>query len=141
MSECVRGTGNPTAKGHLRKNIVRPGEGTPRQRATTILAHRLAWIEENGPIPKGMIVHHLCGNPPCINLDHLNLMVHADHTRLHRSWVECPVCSGTEKAPDGRCLACKKTYQREYWQKNHDRLRAYGTAWMREHRRKLKEGI
>ncbi len=35
--------------------------------------HKRAWTAKNGPIPKGKLVCHKCGNPPCIRLSHLFL--------------------------------------------------------------------
>lgn len=35
------------------------------------LAHRLTWVEKNGPVPPGLCVLHDCDNPPCRNEDHL----------------------------------------------------------------------
>lgn len=36
-------------------------------------AHRWIWIQKRGPIPRGNVVRHKCDNPPCVNLDHLEL--------------------------------------------------------------------
>lgn len=57
----------------------RQGYGYRRWRGRVMGAHRAAWIEENGPIPKGMCVCHACDNPPCINVEHLWLGTVADN--------------------------------------------------------------
>lgn len=51
--------------------------------------HRAAWVNFNGPIPKGMQVLHRCDNPPCCNPGHLFLGTGADNMR--------------DKASKGRC--------------------------------------
>lgn len=43
--------------------------------------HRWVWELANGPIPKGMVVMHLCDNPPCYRLDHLQLGTYTDNAR------------------------------------------------------------
>lgn len=40
------------------------------------LAHRLAWEDANGPIPKGMIIDHLCRVRACVNVAHMELVTH-----------------------------------------------------------------
>jgi HNH endonuclease len=37
------------------------------------------WEQVNGPIPEGMVVMHLCDNPPCYRYDHLRLGTNADN--------------------------------------------------------------
>lgn len=37
------------------------------------VAHRVAWILANGPIPKGLFVLHSCDNRACVRIDHLRL--------------------------------------------------------------------
>lgn len=42
--------------------------------------HRLEWIKQVGPIPTGMLVMHLCDNPPCHEITHLRLGISRDNT-------------------------------------------------------------
>lgn len=44
-----------------------------------VLAHRVAWAEERGPIPDGLGVLHRCDVPACINVDHMFLGTQADN--------------------------------------------------------------
>lgn len=43
------------------------------------LAHRVAWQKVNGPIPSDMEVMHLCDEPRCVRLSHLQLGTHAEN--------------------------------------------------------------
>lgn len=36
-----------------------------------LLAHRVAWEQARGPIPRGALVRHRCDTPSCVNPDHL----------------------------------------------------------------------
>lgn len=44
-----------------------------------VSAHRAAYQNKFGPIPKGMLVLHKCDNPHCINPDHLFLGTSQDN--------------------------------------------------------------
>lgn len=37
------------------------------------LVHRIVWARENGPIPAGMEMDHICRTRNCINIKHLRL--------------------------------------------------------------------
>lgn len=56
------------------------GYGQFRAKSTTY-AHRMAWSLENGAIPDGMLVLHMCNNPPCVNPQHLYLGTQYDNVR------------------------------------------------------------
>jgi hypothetical protein len=46
-----------------------------------VLAHRVAYIFANGPIPEGMLVLHSCDTPSCIQPRHLFLGDQGDNMR------------------------------------------------------------
>lgn len=46
--------------------------------------HRVVWEWANGPVPEGMLIHHIDGNPVHNALENLQCMSRADHSRLHR---------------------------------------------------------
>jgi len=52
----------------------------------TKLAHRLAYEDKFGPIPKGMFLDHLCRVPECVNPDHLRVVTNAENVRIGRKW-------------------------------------------------------
>lgn len=44
-------------------------------------AHRLMWLEVNGPIPQGLCVLHKCDTPACCRPDHLFLGTQASNVK------------------------------------------------------------
>ena len=44
-------------------------------------AHRFAYTELVGPIPKGLQLDHLCRNPGCVNPDHLEAVTGLENMR------------------------------------------------------------
>lgn len=59
--------------------------GKLRRQGKWYLAHRVAWIIVNGPIPVGLGILHHCDNPPCINPRHLYAGTAADNNRDMRA--------------------------------------------------------
>lgn len=45
------------------------------------IASRVSWALFNGPVPAGLIVRHLCDNPPCVNPMHLAIGTHKDNAQ------------------------------------------------------------
>lgn len=43
--------------------------------------HRLSWILAVGPIPDGLVMDHLCRNPACWNVEHLEPVTQAENIR------------------------------------------------------------
>lgn len=48
-----------------------------------VMAHRYYWERENGPVPEGMVLHHMCENTQCVRPRHLQPVTHAHHSYLH----------------------------------------------------------
>lgn len=44
-------------------------------------AHRVAWELEHGPIPKGLIIAHICDNPRCARPSHLVATTQEENVR------------------------------------------------------------
>jgi len=58
----------------------RRGYGLVRHAGWRGGAHRLAWQLTHGPIPPGMVIMHLCDNPPCCRPSHLQLGTPQENT-------------------------------------------------------------
>lgn len=71
---------NPELKGPC--HVVRCTNPNARYGATyhkgvQVSTHRYVWEKENGPIPDGLVVDHVCRVKMCCNKDHLRLVTNA----------------------------------------------------------------
>ncbi|MBS0523239.1 MAG: HNH endonuclease [Proteobacteria bacterium] len=75
-------------------SLANGGYGQLTFRGRSYLAHRLAWIVKNGPIPKGLHVCHRCDERRCVNTEHLFLGSHSvnmtDLRMKTRNWYTEP---------------------------------------------------
>lgn len=69
--ECHDWTASLTSFGHGQISV----NGRPRG------AHVVSWELENGPVPKGLCVLHICDNARCVNVRHLYLGTRGDNNR------------------------------------------------------------
>jgi hypothetical protein len=93
---CLVWLGGRDPKGYGRMTIGSTADGSRR----CMLVHRAAWEHVHGPIPAGMVVMHRCDNPPCCDVEHLQLGTVAENNRdawakgRARSWIAEALAAG-----------------------------------------------
>jgi len=107
-SGCVIWTGAADSHGH----------GVVKDRGRAASPHRVIWEHARGEIPPGHDVHHECETKRCVNVDHLALLTHGEHSRVTRLRSHChrghPIVERPAKS--GRvyrlCLVCERDRHR-----------------------------
>lgn len=46
-------------------------------------AYRVIYEDIHGPIPDGLVAHHRCENPQCVNPEHIELITQGEHIAEH----------------------------------------------------------
>ena len=62
-------------------SVERKGYATVRVNGRSLKAHRVSYELSTGPIPEGNIIRHLCGNPTCLNPEHLEAGTGSENMR------------------------------------------------------------
>jgi hypothetical protein len=60
--------------------LDKDGYGTFYLRRRNRRAHRVAWYDMHGEIPKGMVINHICRNRACVNAQHLQVVTVTENT-------------------------------------------------------------
>ena len=76
---CWNWTGNKIKGGYGHVMVGKTFRRNGKAALLLRLAHRVAYELTNGPIPEGMTIDHICGNPPCVKPDHLQVMSMRDN--------------------------------------------------------------
>lgn len=74
VGDCIEWTGSTTRNGY----------GRFHRDGGIKLVHRYVYERENGPIPEGMYVDHICHNPSCSNIKHLRLATPGQNLQNHQ---------------------------------------------------------
>lgn len=95
----------------------------PDGRRRPALAHKLAWEDENGPVPEGLELDHTCEVTSCVRPSHQEPVTHQENVRrrYRRNGRSC--ARGHDNwyiQPDGRrrCRDCMNAKRREWWAAN-----------------------
>lgn len=92
------------------------------------LVHRLHWQNENGPIPEGMTLDHLCRNRICYRRSHLEVVTRRENVlrgfgppainarKEHCKWKHALAGDNLAVLPSGerRCKTCDREKARRY---------------------------
>lgn len=88
---------------------LKDGYGSFRFENKSWPAHRWIWVHIHGSIPAGFVVRHKCDNPPCANIEHLELGTVADNSNdmVSRGRSRVGVLNAASKLTDQQVLEIK----------------------------------
>lgn len=98
-------------------------------------AHRLSYEDMVGPIPDGLVMDHLCRNPPCVNPAHLEPVTTLENTRRGIWHTKTHCVRGHEFTPENTrldngvhrvCRACDRIRSRGHYYRLGDSGRLVG---------------
>lgn len=103
------------------------GYGRIRSAGRQLLAHRVAYELEVGPIPGDLTIDHLCANKGCVRPDHMEPVERGENVRRYtRAIASCPAGhvydeANTYVGKTGKraCRECARTRDRK-------RVRSHG---------------
>ncbi len=103
------------------------GHGHIKVQGKVVNAHRLSYEMQNGPIPDGLVVDHICRNPGCVRPDHMELVGPVENVMRGEGYMatnarktHCP--QGHEYTPDNTYIWRTARYCRTC-QRQRDRAR------------------
>ena len=106
---------------------ARGGYGFVRVDGKNLYTHRVAYESQVGMIPEGMVIDHLCRNPACVNVEHLevvtpqiNTLRGTSHQARNAKKTHClhghefnEENTHIDKRGSRICRSCKRLYMRK----------------------------
>lgn len=89
--------------------VDRQGYGRfyPQGRGSQVRAHRWAYEQLHGDIPRGLVIDHLCRRPACVLVAHLEAVTNQENLRRGVN-----ACRERTHCPNGHAYDEANTYQR-----------------------------
>ena len=119
LTECILAEQKPRAK---------DGYVHLHRKGSMVYAHRLAYTEAKGPIPKGYTVDHLCRVRNCVNPEHLEAVTFLENVRRQLN-----TCGHDSSTLVGKCHDCHRIHNRRYYYRHKDERLAYARTRSRSH--------
>lgn len=86
-------------------------------------SHILSWTWENGPVPEGLELDHLCRNRACVRPSHLEAVTHKVNMERGALATKTHCANGHPRTPENtginskegwtRCLVCHRERERK----------------------------
>lgn len=95
-----------------------------------VYAHRWTYAEMVGPIPRGMVIDHICRNRACVNPSHLRLATKRQNSlensespiaKNHKK-ESCPTCGGAYETRKNGWRFCRPCCN-ENWRNTYARIK------------------
>lgn len=112
--------------------------GDPKDTRRNVMAYRVAYELERGPIPPGFELDHLCRVPACVNPAHLEAVTHRENVmRGQNPSIRVFLTGICRRGHDGSlagfaptsrgrtCRQCKRDSNRAWARANPERIKAY----------------